>query len=178
MKGNIWDSIISNKVVRNFIICDLALFGGWGLVSPLMSIFIIERVNGATLVTVGAVATVYWVVRSLVEMPIAFIIEKTESENDDMYVLISGILLVSVSALWLRFVDTVPELFIYYVVHAIGFGLYSPAWSGIFSRHIDKNKAAFSWSLDHTVLGIATGITGLIGGWMAQRFGFNAIFLA
>jgi MFS family permease len=142
-----------------------------------MSIFIIEKVDGATLITVGAAATIYWTVRSLVELPMAFIIEKTESEKDDMYVLISGILLVSISALWLGFVDTVPQLFGFYIVHALGFGLYSSAWSGIFSRHIDKSKASFSWSLDHTVLGIATGVTGLVGGYFAQRLGFNFIFL-
>jgi MFS family permease len=177
MKGNIWESIRRNKVVRNFIISDLALFGGWGLISPIMSIFVIEKVDGATLITVGAAATIYWTVRSLVELPMAFIIEKTKSEKDDMYVLISGILLVAVSALWLGFVDTVPELFAFYVVHALGFGLYASAWSGIFSRHLDKSKASSSWAMDHTVLGIATGITGLVGGYFAQRFGFNIIFL-
>ena len=168
---------IGNKLVRNFIISDLMLFGGWGLIAPLMSIFVLNEIQGATLVTIGLLSAIYWTVRSLVELPMAVFIEKTESEKDDMYVLVSGLILISSSAFIFNFVETVPQLFICQAVHALGFALYSASWSGIFSRHIEKNKAAFSWSLDHTVLGIATGIAGVAGGYFAEAAGFNAIFI-
>ncbi|MDD4930760.1 MAG: MFS transporter [Candidatus Colwellbacteria bacterium] len=176
IKGNLWNSFKTNKVVRNFVISDLVLFGGWGLISPVMSIFVIENIEGASLITVGALALVYWVVRSAIELPMAIVIEKTETEKDDMYVLISGLLLISVSAFWLSFVETIPQLFLFQAVYALGFALYAAAWSGIFSRHIDKSKAAISWAVDHTLIGIATGVTGILGGYIAQDFGFSPIF--
>lgn len=176
MKGGFIEYLKANKVVRNFILSDLMLFGGWGLIAPVMSVFIVDKIEGATLVTVGATATVYWVIRSVLELPLAYIIEKTESEKDDMYVLISGILLAAVSAFWLGFVKTVPQLFIFYSIQAVGFAFYAASWAGIFSRHIDKNRAALSWSMDHTALGIGTGLTGLIGGLIADKFGFHILF--
>jgi len=177
MKGGFINYLKTNKVVRNFIISDLMLFGGWGLISPVMSIFIIDNIEGATLVTVGSAAAIYWTVRSLVELPVAYLMERTESEKDDMYILISGILLAAVSAFWLGFVKTVPQLFVFYAIQAVGFAFYAAAWSGIFSRHIERSRSALSWSLDHVALGIATGITGFFGGYFAEAFGFNMLFI-
>ncbi|MFA5052654.1 MAG: MFS transporter [Parcubacteria group bacterium] len=168
----------SNKVVRNFIFADLTLFGGWGLVSPIMAIFVVEEVKGANIVTVGILAGIYWAVRSTVQLPMAVLIEKSETERDDLYLLIIGLLLVSASAFWLNFVDNLTKLYIFQIIYALGFAFYAASWAGIFSRHIEKNKAAISWSLDHTLLGIATGITGLAGGYLADKFGFNVIFIA
>lgn len=169
--------LTNNKVVRNFIFADLLLFGGWGLISPIMAIFVVEKVVGASIVTVGFLAGIYWAVRSSVQLPMAILIEKSETEKDDLYLIIAGLLLISASAFWLNFVDTVPKLYLFQAVQALGFAFYSASWAGIFSRHIDKNKAALSWSLDHTFLGVATGIAGFVGGIIAQKFGFSAIFV-
>ncbi|MFA4999264.1 MAG: MFS transporter [Parcubacteria group bacterium] len=168
----------SNKLVRNFIFADLMLFGGWGLVSPIMAVFVVREIDGASLVTVGILAGIYWAVRSAIQLPMAILIDKSESERDDLYLLIVGLLLISASAFWLKFVDNVPKLYVFQVIYALGFAFYAASWAGIFSRHIEKNKAAISWSLDHTFLGIATGITGFAGGYLADRFGFDVIFVA
>jgi hypothetical protein len=168
----------SNKVVRNFIFADLLLFGGWGLVSPIMAIFVVEKVAGASIVTVGILAGIYWAIRSSIQLPMAMLVEKSETEKDDLYLLIIGLLLISASAFWLNFVDTIPKLYAFQAIHALGFAFYAASWAGIFSRHIDKSRAAISWSLDHTFLGAATGMAGFAGGYAANKFGFNAVFLA
>jgi len=52
-----------------------------------------------------------------------------------------------------------------------------PSAYAIFTRHIDKGKEAYEWSLDSTLLGIGVGITGAAGGMMAAYWGFQAIFI-
>jgi len=168
----------NNKVVRNFIFADLLLFGGWGLVSPIMAIFVVQKVAGASIITVGILAGIYWAVRSSVQLPMAIAMEKSETEKDDLYLLIIGLLLISASAFWLNFVDTIPKLYAFQAIHALGFAFYAASWAGIFSRHIDKSRAALSWSLDHTFLGVATGVAGFAGGIIADKFGFSVVFVA
>lgn len=165
-----------NRVARSFILADLLLFGGWGLISPLMSVYVVQNIANATLVTVGMLATIYWTVRSLVQIPVAIFIDRTENEKDDVYFLVTGLLMISVSAFWLHFIETINQLFVYQAFHALGFGFYAASWSGIFSRHIDGKRTAFYWSLDHTILGVATGIAGIVGGLIAEKFGFGSIF--
>ncbi len=165
-----------DKVTRNFLVIDLLLFGGWGLISPLMSVFVIENITGATLITVGMLSALYWTVRSLTQVPIALMIDKRKGEKDDFYVLITGMLMISASAFWLNFITDISQLFAYQAFHALGLAFYAAAWSGIFSHHIDKDRSALYWSLDHTTIGVATAIAGAIGGVLAETYGFHVIF--
>jgi MFS family permease len=56
-------------------------------------------------------------------------------------------------------------------------GMAIPGWAAIFTRHIDKGKEAFEWSLESTAMGLGAGITGAIGGILASKFGFNIVFI-
>ena len=166
-----------NRVVKGFILSDLALFSGAGLISPIMSIFVIDHIEGADLMTIGIMTAIYWVVRSLLEIPIAAHIEKTADETDDMHALVLGMIIVSLASFALIFVKTVPQLYLYQVVTAIGFSFYGAAWAGIFSRHLDKGKESVSWSMDHTTVNIATAIFGFLGSVIAKNSGFTGVFV-
>jgi len=165
------------RVVRYFILADLALFAGWGLVSPIFSVFIIEEVAGATLITVGIAAGLYWLVKSVLQLPVANYLDKRKGEVDDFYTLIAGLFIATFSAFLLVLVAEPWELFLVQIVHAIGFALYVPSWSGIFSRHLDGDRVSFDWALNSTALGISSGIGGFLGGLIASWLGFKAVFI-
>jgi len=165
------------KVVKFFVLSDLALLAGWGLVEPVVSIFIIEKIQGATLTTVGISAAAYWLLRSILQLPIANFLDRNKGENDDFRVLISGLLIAALSAFIFTIIEKPWQLYLNQIVHAFAFALYVPAWSGIFSRHLDKDRMAFDWSLDSTAIGLAMGVSGLVSGVIASWFGFNAIFI-
>ncbi len=166
-----------NKVIKYFVFSDLIFLGGWGLIGPIFSIFILEKISGATLVTVGIVSAIYWVVKSLVQIPVAVFIDKREGEKDDFYVLVFSLLLAGFSAMMFLTVHTITGLYLVQFIYAVAMGFYIPSWSAIFSRHADKTHAAFNWSLDSTIVGFAYGTTALIGGVIGKIFGFQTIFI-
>jgi len=176
MKINI--NLKLNRIVRYFILADLALLSGWGLVSPVFSIFIIEKILGATLISVGIAAAIYWLIKSALQIPIAVFLDRTPSEKDDYLFLIAGLILVSFSAFSFMIIDKVWQLYSVQLIHAIGFAFYIPAWSGIFSRHLDKKHYALDWSLDSAAIGVASGVTALFSGLLVTWFGFNAVFVS
>ena len=176
MLNEVIESLRGNKVVRYFVFCDLSLFSGWGLLAPIMSVFVVEHIAGASLFNAGAAASLYWAARCVVQLPIADFLDKRKGEKDDFYILVIGLLLASLAAFSFSLVTTVRELYIVEVIQGIAFGLYAPAWSGIFSRHLDKDKVAFDWSMDGVGLGVASMIAGLTGGYLADTFGFNIVF--
>lgn len=165
-----------SRVIRQFILADLALLSAWGLILPIFAIFIIERVAGATIITVGISAAVYWITKAIVQVPVAILLDKTPSEKDDYIVLTSGLVLIGFSALAFILIKEVWQLYLVQVIHAVGFGMYHPGWSGIFSRHLDKNHEALDWSLDNATMSIAAGVTGLISGFLVIWFGFSTVF--
>jgi len=165
-----------NEVIRKFIISDLILFSGWGFISPLMSIFIVQEIGG-NLINVGVSVAIYWFVRSIIELPLANRLDRTRGEKDDFYALISGLFVVAISAFCFTVVRNVEQLYLFKLLEGIGFAMYASSWSGIFSRHLDKDRIAFSWSADHIAIGIASAIGGILGGLSATLLGFRFIFI-
>lgn len=166
-----------NRVIRSFIVVDLLLWGGWGLVSPVFALFVVDRIAGATAATVGVAVAAYWVVRSLIQVPTAVFLDRHEGEKDDFLTLLAGLILAGFTAMAFPLVTSVAGLLSVALLQGVAFGLYIPAWSAIFSRHLDKEHYAFDWSLDNTTLGIASGVAAAAGGVAVNLFGFNAIFI-
>jgi MFS family permease len=165
------------RVVKYFVLSDFFLLAGWGFIDPIFSVFIVQRVVGGTLATVGIAAGIYWILKSVLQIPIANYLDRTPGENDDFMVLVGGLLLVGISAIAMCWVTTVWELYLIHAVHAVAFALYFASWPTIFSRHLDKDSISLDWSLDSTVAGIGSGVTGMLAGVIAQVWGFTPVFV-
>ena len=167
-----------NRVIKYFVMADLMLFGGWGFVAPIFSIFIIDEIEGGTLVVVGMSSAVYWIARSVIQPFIANKLDKEEGDKDDLYILMLGLVLVGITAFAFTLVKGVLALYVVQAVHGVAMGMYSTPWSAIFSRHLDRHRQAFDWSIDKATVGITVAFTSFIGGWSASRFGFDVTFIA
>ncbi|MBI4085237.1 MAG: MFS transporter [Candidatus Liptonbacteria bacterium] len=178
MKIKVSTDLKVGRLVRNFVFIDLFLFGGWGFLAPVFPVFIIDKIEGATLTTVGIAAAIYLIIKSLLQLPVANYIDRNQGYHDDFFILVSGLLLASFSAFAFILVSNVWQLYLVEALHGIAFSLYIPAWSGIFSRHLDKNRVSFDWSLDSSTVGISAGITGFLGSVMAEQVGFYSVFVA
>jgi DHA1 family quinolone resistance protein-like MFS transporter len=166
------------RLVKYFVISDFFLLAGWGLIDPVFSVFIIQRVVGGTLLTVGIAAAIYWITRSVLQIPIAKYLDSTPGEHADFVALVGGLLLVGISAIAMCWVTQVWELYAIHAVHAIAFALYYASWPTIYSRHLDKDAISLDWSLDSSVAGIGAGVAGFLGGVIAGTLGYNVVFVA
>jgi len=166
-----------SRIIRLFIISDLLLWGGWGLIAPIFSVFVVGEVPGATLITVGIGTAIYWIVKSVIQIPVAKFLDRRPGEQDDFYTLLAGLILTGIVAFAFVFVSKPWHLYLAQFFQAIAFGLYIPAWYSMFSRHLDRGKYAIEWSLDSSGIGIGAGIAGLVGGSLAVMIGFKAVFV-
>ncbi len=177
MKIRINVDLKTNRVVRNFILVDLVLLAGWGLIEPILALYVVGNVAGATVVTVGTAAGIYWIFKSMLQIPIAKYLDRTSGEEDDLRFLIAGLLLAAFSAFAFSLVTKIWQLYVVQLIHAVAFGLYAATWPAIFSRHLDKGKVSFDWALDSTAVGISAGLSGFFGGVIANWLGFKAVFV-
>lgn len=126
----------------------------------------------------GIAIGIYWLTRSVLQIPIANYLDKNHGEKDDYYALISGTLLTSLVPLGYIFASLVWHVYVLQIVYALGMAFVIPSWAGIFTRHIDKGREALSWSVDSSAFSIGTGISGIVGGVVAKNFGFIPLFIA
>lgn len=166
-----------NKVIKTMIFSDLALLFGWGLVTPILAIFIVQNIEGGDAQVAGIAVGIYWLVKSVLQVPLADWLDKVEGEIDDYYALIGGTLLASLAPLGFIFAELPWHMYALQTLHALGMALAIPSWAAIFTRHIKSGKEALSWSLDSSALGIGTGVAGIVGGSLVEIIGFDTLFL-
>ncbi len=166
-----------NSIIKHFLLADTIFLGGWGLIAPIFAVFVLDQVPNATIFTVGAASALYWIIKSVLQIPISIYLDKHEGERDDFYTLILSLALAGFSAMAFLLIKNITGLFIVQFIHAAAFALYTPSWSAMYARHLDKNHFSFDWSLDSTLLGVAHSITALLGGVMAVTIGFESVFI-
>jgi len=166
-----------NRVIRFLVFSDLFFWGGWGLINPIFALFVVDKISGTTVFTVGTAFALYWIVKALFQIPVSLYLDRHEGEKDDFHALILGLTLAGFAAMAFLLVKSILALYIVMFIQAIAYGLYTPSWSAIFSRHLDKDHYSFDWALDSTTVGIASGVAAFIGGAIAKLFGFEAVFI-
>jgi MFS family permease len=177
MKIRVNIDIKVGRLVKYFVLSDFFLLAGWGFFDPIFSVFIIQQVKGANLETVGIAAAIYWITRSVLQIPISNYLDRTPGEKDDYVTLVAGILLAGMSVIAMTWVTTIWQLYLIHAIHAVAFAMYFAAWPTIFSRHLDKDRISFDWSLDSTAVGVASGVTALLTGYVAEIFGYSTVFV-
>jgi len=148
----------------------------WG---PLFSVFVIRNVAGATLAIIGITSALYSITKSFLQIPIARYLDAHVGEKDDFFVLFIGIVIASVCSFALLFVAQIWQLGGVQILWGVADACTMAAYFAIFSHHIDQRSAAFEWSL-YSVGGITISIAlgGLVGGFVAESFGFSILFAA
>ena len=153
----------------------------WGLLSPIFALFIVQNItvsNTAQAAKVaGFAALCYWVVKAILQIPIGKYLDKNHGEKDDYWFMVIGTFLITLPPFGFLISSLPWHIYSLQVLHAIGMAMTIPSWYAIFTRHIDKRKEAFEWSLNSTILSFGMGITGAVGGMMAALFGFKVIFI-
>ncbi len=169
---------IINKIVKTMIYSDFLLISAGGLLTPIYAIFVTKQIAGATIAAVGFTTTIYWVVKSLAQIPVSWIADKFKGEADDYAFMIAGSLLTSaVPLLYFLFATKVWHIYLLEGLNGFGAAMMVPTWLAIYGRHIDKGKENTEWTLHSNAVGFGYAAAASIGGLMAQHFGFRVIFL-
>jgi len=152
-----------NKVIRILISSDIMLQSGWGLIGPIFAIFLTRQIQGGRLEMVGFIAAAYWITKSIVQPFIAHKLDVKGGERDDFKLLVLGMFLANLVPIGYFFSTQIWHIFVLECFRGLAMACVIPSWAGIFTRHIDRGREAFSWSLESTGVGFAAGIAGAYG---------------
>jgi len=166
-----------NKIIKILIFSDVALVGGIGFMAPVFAIFLTERIQGGNVTVVGYAAAIYWIVQSLVVIPFGQCLDRNHGEKDDVWFIVFGNILAALAVSGYMLSSLPWHIYLCQVVYAVGMGMNIPGYTAIFTRHIDKGREAFDWSVRSALIGFGSGIAGALGGIIAKYFGFNVLFI-
>ncbi len=168
-----------NRVIKVLVYSDFILNYGWGFLSPIFSLFIAQEITNGNLEkaleVAGLSAFFYWIPKSILQIPIARYLDKNHGEKDDFTLMLIGTFMTGIVPI-MYLLSTAPwHIYLAQIVHSIAMALVIPAWTAIFTRHIDKGKEALEWSLWSTFVGVGAGIAAAMGGVATAFLGFKLI---
>lgn len=166
-----------NKVIKVLILSDLIFWSGWGLVSPIFAVFVLEKIQGGTVAVVGVATAIYWILKSLLRIPIGIFLDSRPSEEDDFWFLFFGLIITSLVPFGYLMARYPWHIYLLQILFAIGMAMALAGSSAIFTRHIEKGKEATEWGLEATSVGLGIGIAGGLGGLLVASFGFGIVFI-
>ncbi|KKU93780.1 MAG: hypothetical protein UY24_C0018G0006 [Parcubacteria group bacterium GW2011_GWA1_48_11b] len=168
-----------NKVVKVFVIADFFYNSAFSSFAPIFAIFITGQIAGGSASVAGFATAIYWAVKSICQLPIARFLDRTDGEHDDFWAMFVGYFLSGLVPIAYIFVREPWHLYAIQGVYGFIMAWVVPAWYSIFTRHVDKWRISFEWSLESVFsVGLATAGAAALGGFMVDRLGFQTLFLA
>lgn len=166
----------NNKIIRTLIASDIIILSSFALINPIFAIFVTQQIAGGTITAVGFATTIFLLVKSVLQVPIAQAVDRTLGETDDFVAVFIGSLMVSAVPFAYIFIGSVSQLYLVEAFHGIGAALVYPAWNAIFTRHVDSDHAGVEWGTYSTLVGLGAAASAAVGGVLAQSLGFPIVF--
>ena len=164
-----------NHTIQLLMISDIFVLTGFGLIDPILAIYIKDGLSGGTVFSAAFASTLFLLVKSLVQLPFSRNVDKMSDETRSRW-LVAGTVLIALVPFIYIFSSSIAYIYLAQVLHGAGSGLAYSAWLGIWSTHLDKNRESYEWSLYSTLVGIGTAISAFVGGFVAQFIGFRLTF--
>ena len=166
-----------NLFIKTLTISDIFIISSFGLIAPIFAIFVEDTIVGGNIEIAGFATMVFLLSKSLIQLPLARLIDRTKGEQDDFWFMLLGSIATSLVPLFYLFVTTPNQLYLIQFFYGASQAITFPSWLAIFTRHIDKNKEAVEWGTYYTLTDLSHAGAAALGGIIAYHFGFTPLFL-
>jgi len=165
-----------NKIIKYLVVSDLIFYTGWGLISPIFAIFLLDSIVGGSAFVVGMSAAVNLIVRSVLRIP--FGIYSDKNQKIAYHLMLWGLLISAVVPIGYIYSKTPIQIYLLQAVLGATLAMSTSGWTAIFSKHMDQGKESTEWGVDAVAVGLGPGIAAAIGGLAVTYFSFNIVFIA
>jgi len=166
-----------NNVILIIIFAHFIFTAAAGLTTPLFAVFVIQDI-GAPVTVIGFAVALYWMCKSILQLPVARYLDRTDGEIDDHNAMLAGTLIVATAMFLYYFAVNIWHIYFLQIMIAVGDSLIVPPFYAIFSRHLDRAHTGFEWALFSSFsIGAGSALGGIFSGLLASVAGIRIIFL-
>jgi len=164
-------------VVRFLIISDTVISGAVGLLGPIFALFIEDFIIGSNPAVVGLAAGIFLLTKSVLQIPIAHLIDRIRGEKDDFWLMFICFLIISIIPLSYLIISLPWHLYLTQFILGVFTAFTFPTYMAIFTRHIDKGKEGTAWGVYFTLTDLVGAALAGLGGFLVIAFGFPVLII-
>jgi MFS family permease len=161
-----------NKTLKLLIISDVFVFSGFGLIAPILAIFIKDNLIGGTIFAAGIASAIFLVTHSLLQIFFSY----KFNPKDRIWMLWLGTGLIALVPFGYIFAKSIYIIFVVQFIYGIGAAFAYPSWFSLFTTNLDKGKRGFQYSIYSAAVGVGSAITAGAGALLAEKIGFQWVF--
>ena len=165
-----------NKIISYLVLSDLVFYSGWGLISPVFAIFLLNSIIGGSAFVVGMAAGIHLVVRSLLRIP--FGMQADKNQKRAYHMMLWGLLISAFVPVGYIYSSQIWQIYSLQAILGAALAMSTAGWTCLYARHLDRGKESTEWGVDAVAVGIGPGIAGIIGGAAVTYFSFAKVFAA
>lgn len=162
-----------NMTLKILIISDIFVFSGFGLIAPILSIFINDNLIGGSIFSAGLASMIFLLTHALLQIFFSY----TFNPKDRLWMLKLGTAIIALVPFGYIFATSIYHIYIVEFVYGLGAAFAYPSWSSLFTAHLEKGKRGFQYAVYSSSVGIGTAITAGVGAWIAEQTSFQIVFL-
>ncbi len=160
-----------HKNIKLLLTCSVLIHGGVNLLAPIYALFIKEM--GGTLLLASASVGFYAILRGV----LYFLLKQLdETRFSKKFMIVGGYLIFAVS--YGLYMTASKPIHIFGIQALLAFAevVINPSWSSTIAISLTKGKERGLYSDFYGYRSIFEGLSALVGGYLAMRLGFNALF--
>ena len=165
-----------NKVIRFLLLSDVFIITGFGLIAPILAIYINENLVGGTMLRAGIASAIFLVTKSIVQVPFSKFVDKKDEYFDLMWLLLGALTICVVPFIYI-FSDTIWGIFFAQFLYGLGSAFSYPTWLKIWNSHLDTHHETFDWSVYSSAIALSYAFASVFGAWVSEMFGFIITFV-
>jgi len=157
-----------NKVVILLTLSDIFAWGPFLIITAISAVYLSHRLGEDIVQFVGIGTAIYFLTRSILQMPIGLLTDKIKRDRDEILILSIGVILMGLPYV---FYPQITEPWHYYVLQFIfgmGVSLNLTSWRKLFATNVDKGREGFQYAAYETAISIATALLSTLIGSIAS----------
>ncbi|MEK6833473.1 MAG: MFS transporter [Nanoarchaeota archaeon] len=162
-----------NRTLKLLMISDIFVISGFGLISPILAIFIKDNLIGGTIFAAGIASMIFLITQSLLQILFAY----KFNPKDRLWMIWVGTGLMVLVPFGYIFSTHIYHIYFVEFIFGVGAAFAYPSWSSLFTANLEKGKRGFQYSIYSSSVGLGTAATAGVGALLAEKIGFQLVFI-
>ena len=157
-----------NKVVIYLTLSDVFTWGSFMIISALTGLYLAQKLGQDAIQFVGIGTAIYFLTRSIFQIPIGRITDKYKKDKDEILILFVGILLMGTPFIFYPSISLPYHYYILQFIFGLGVALNVTNWRKLFALNVDRGREGRQYALYETIVSACTAILSIVGGYIAN----------
>ena len=141
-----------NIFIRTLAFADSFIWFGYFFFISIVAIYLEKQLGVNAIQAIAIGSSIYLITRALVQFPVTYVLDSNKSEKDEVYAILLGGILMSLSFLGYNFVYNEVSLYLVNVLFGLGVGVYLPAYKKVYGRYVDPQHEGAHYAFNDVLI--------------------------